>query len=74
MKKSFALLLATCMLVSVSVFAEDAMCQGYPLSNNTYIVLRKDTPEDAPARKMTEFMLSEEGQMCVETAGYGKLR
>lgn len=23
----------------------------YPLSNNTYIVIRKDTPEDAPARK-----------------------
>ncbi len=47
---------------------------SYPLSNNTYVVLRKDTPEDAPARKMAEFMLSEAGQMCVEAAGYGKLR
>lgn len=46
----------------------------YPLSNNTYVVLRKDTPQDHPARKMAEFMLSEAGQNCVELAGYGKLR
>lgn len=46
---------------------------SYPLSNNTYIVLRKDTPSDAPARKMAEFMLSEAGQECVESAGFGKL-
>lgn len=45
----------------------------YPLSNNTYIVLRKDTPQDAPARKMAEFMLTEAGQYCVELAGFGKL-
>jgi ABC-type phosphate transport system substrate-binding protein len=47
---------------------------SYPLSNNTYIVLRKDTPIDSPARKMAEFMLTEEGQTCVELAGYGKLK
>lgn len=54
---------------------DDTIADGsYPLSNNTYIVLRKDTPEDAPARKMAEFMLTEAGQMCVETAGFGKLK
>ena len=47
---------------------------SYPLSNNTYVVLRKDTKEDAPARKMAEFMLTEKGQECVEAAGYGKLK
>lgn len=47
---------------------------SYPLSNHTYIVLRKDTPKDASARKMVDFMLSEAGQECVELAGYGKLR
>ncbi len=47
---------------------------SYPLSNNTYIVLRKDTPQDAPARKMAEFMLTEAGQICVENAGYGRLK
>ena len=46
---------------------------SYPLSNNTYVVLRKDTPKDAPARKMAEFMLTKAGQQCVEMAGYGKL-
>ncbi len=45
----------------------------YPLSNNTYIVLRKDEPEGSAARKMVEFMLSEEGQQCVIDAGYGRL-
>ena len=47
---------------------------SYPLSNNTYIVLRKDTPEDSPARKMAEFMLTDAGQICVELAGYGPLK
>jgi len=46
----------------------------YPLSNNTYVVLRKDTPKDSPARRMAEFMLTEAGQMCVENAGYGRLK
>ena len=45
----------------------------YPLSNNTYIVIRKDTPENAPSRKMAEFMLTEAGQQCVEHAGFGRL-
>lgn len=45
----------------------------YPLSNNTYVVLRKDTPQDHPARKMAEFMLTEQGQMCVLEAGFGSL-
>lgn len=46
---------------------------SYPLSNNTYIAILKDTPEDAPARKMAEFMLTPKGQDCVEQAGFGKL-
>ena len=44
------------------------------ICHNTYIVLRKDTPPDSPARKMAEFMLTEDGQLCVEPAGYGKLK
>ncbi|MBR5236420.1 MAG: substrate-binding domain-containing protein [Clostridia bacterium] len=47
---------------------------SYPLSNNTYVVLRKDTPADGPARRMAEFMLTEAGQVCVEIAGYGRLK
>ena len=46
----------------------------YPLSNNTYVVLRKDTPENSPARKLAEFMLTPEGQECVSMAGFGPLK
>ncbi len=54
---------------------DDTIADGtYPLSDNTYIVIRKDTPKDAPARKMAEFMLAEEGQQCVQNAGFGKLK
>ncbi len=54
---------------------DDTIADGtYPLSNNTYVVLRADTPNDAPARKMAEFMLTAEGQKCVEEAGFGKLK
>ena len=53
---------------------DDTIASGeYPLSNNTYIVLRKDEPENSPARKMAEFMLTKEGQACVEGAGFGAL-
>ncbi len=53
---------------------DDTIADGsYPLSNNTYIVVRKDLPADAPARKMAEFMLTPTGQDCVESAGFGRL-
>lgn len=47
---------------------------SYPLSNNTYIVIRADEEKDSPARKMAEFMLTEQGQACVSEAGYGPLK
>ena len=54
---------------------DESIADGsYPLSNNTYIVLRKDTPADAPARKLAAFMLTEAGQSCVQNAGYGPLQ
>jgi len=45
----------------------------YPLSNNTYLVVRKDAPADAPARRLAEFMLTQTGQLCVVQAGFGPL-
>lgn len=47
---------------------------SYPLSNNSYIAIRKDSPLDSPERKIAEFMLSEAGQECVKTAGFGPLK
>ena len=46
----------------------------YPLSNNTYVVLRSDQPEGSPARKMAEFMLTKAGQEIVRLAGFGPLK
>lgn len=46
----------------------------YPLSGYNYIALRADEPEDSPAHRMVEFMLSEQGQTCVINAGFGALR
>lgn len=45
----------------------------YPLSGNAYLVLRKDEPEDSTARKLAEFMLTEQGQQCVANAGFGRI-
>ena len=54
---------------------DDTIADGtYPLSNNTYLVVRKDSPEASLARRMAEFMLTDEGQECVEQAGFGKLK
>ena len=53
---------------------DDTIASGeYPLSNNTYLVFKKSEPQDSPARKMAEFMLTKEGQACVEGAGFGAL-
>lgn len=46
---------------------------SYPLSNNTYVVIRKDEKEGSPARRFAEFMLSDVGQQCVEEAGFGAI-
>lgn len=55
--------------------SDETIADGsYPLSNNTYIAIRKDTKKDSPARKMAEFMLTDRGQMCVEQAGFGTLK
>ncbi len=54
---------------------DDTIADGtYPLANNTYIAIRKDSPKDSPMRKMAEFMLTEAGQLCVSQAGFGKLK
>ncbi len=42
----------------------------YPHTNPFYAVIRKSEPEDSPARKMLEWILSEEGKKTIEEAGY----
>ncbi len=47
---------------------------SYPLSNNTYVVIKKSEPEGSKARRFADFMLSPLGQLCVEQAGFGALK
>jgi phosphate transport system substrate-binding protein len=46
----------------------------YPFRTAYYAVIRSNETEDAPVRKMLEWILSDEGQDAVEAAGYVKVR
>ncbi len=43
---------------------------SYPFLNEYYVVIRADEPADSPARKLQEWILSEDGRKAIETAGY----
>jgi phosphate transport system substrate-binding protein len=46
----------------------------YPLEDYYYAVMRRDTPADAPARKLTQWLLTDGGQVTAARAGYIPLR
>jgi len=53
----------------------DTIMRGqYPLESHYYAVIRKDTPDDHPARALIEWLLSDEGQILAASAGYIPLR
>lgn len=45
---------------------------SYPIRTAYYAVLRSDEPKESNARKLLEWILSEEGQQVAEEAGYVK--
>jgi phosphate transport system substrate-binding protein len=47
---------------------------SYPLVSTTYMVLRKDAPADGAARKLADWILSDEGKAVAEGAGYVPIR
>ena len=47
---------------------------SYPLSVTYYAVLRKGLPKDDPARQLTDWLLSDEGQRAMKDAGYAAAR
>ena len=54
--------------------SDETIADGsYPLSSYNYIVLRAGEPEDSPARRLADFMVSEAGQEVVVNAGFGAL-
>ena len=46
----------------------------YPITKDVLAVIRKDEPQDSPARKMIEYLLTAEGQDTVEKGGYVKIK
>lgn len=55
----------------VTPTAESIKDRTYPLSTNYYAVIRADTPEDAPARRLISWLQSAEGKQCIIHAGFG---
>lgn len=45
----------------------------YPVKTFYYAVIRRDEPENSPARKVIDWVLSEEGQNLAKEAGYVKV-
>jgi len=45
---------------------------AYPFATNYFAVMRSDEPEDSPARKLRDYLISPEGQDIIELAGYCK--
>lgn len=45
----------------------------YPIQTAYYAVMRSDEPKDSNARKLLEWILSDQGQQIAEEAGYVKL-
>lgn len=53
----------------------DTITSGeYPLEDYYYAVIRKDTPADSPARKLIDWLLTDEGQTLAVRSGYIPLR
>ena len=53
--------------------AETIASNEYPLAMGYFAVIRKDTPQDAPARIIANWLTTEEGQRSVSDAGLGKI-
>lgn len=49
----------------------DSIASGeYPYTQDFYAVIRADTPADAPARQLFDFLQTAEGKSLIENAGY----
>jgi phosphate transport system substrate-binding protein len=53
---------------------ETILSREYPLAINYYAVVRKDLPEDHPARKIADWLTTPDGQWEVSISGLGALK
>ena len=61
-------------IVSFQGLVESIAAGDYPLTDAYYAVFRKDQPEDSPVRQLLAWILSDEGQILMQSAGYVPLR
>ena len=55
--------------------SRDTIMSGeYPIEDHYYAVIRKDTPQDHPARILIDWLLTDDGQVLASRAGYIPLR
>jgi phosphate transport system substrate-binding protein len=54
----------------ISPANENLTSGAYPFATHYYAVIRGDEPEDSPARKLRDYLISPEGQRIIEMAGY----
>lgn len=51
---------------------ENLISGAYPFSSNYYAIIRKDEPQDSPARILRDYLVTKEGQELIAMAGYCK--
>jgi len=56
----------------ISPSNDNLISGAYPFSTSYYAVIRGDEPEDSPARKLRDYIVTPEGQAIIEMAGYCK--
>lgn len=55
--------------------SDETIANGtYPLSKIVYAVTRKDVPQDSSVRRLTKWLLTDEGQKVVVAGGYSRLK
>ncbi|MCL1858408.1 MAG: substrate-binding domain-containing protein [Oscillospiraceae bacterium] len=52
---------------------ENLINETYPFTANYFAVMRGDEPVDSPARKLRDFLITEQGQQLIEMAGYCRI-
>lgn len=53
---------------------ENITNKSYPIGTAYYAVFRKNETTDSPVRKIVDYLLSEQGQLLMENAGYVKIK
>ncbi|HHV51082.1 MAG TPA: hypothetical protein GXX54_05170, partial [Clostridiales bacterium] len=56
----------------VSPTNENLISGAYAFSTSYYAVIRKNEPQESPARKLRDYLLTKEGQEIIAMAGYCK--